>query len=353
MTTAAWLLREEEPPMAEVVTTVVLEPAAQEVVNMTANPPFLFQMPPEQGRAKLNELQSGQIAKPDVDMEDISVPGPSGPVRVRIVRPKRKTRGDNDGLREKVKEAIRPGAMQQTLPVILYIHGAGWVFGDSITHDRLIRELAVRADAAVVFPEYSRSPEARFPTAIEECYAVARWVAEHGGEHGLDGSRMAIAGDSVGGNMAAVLTMLAKERGGPQFREQVLFYPVTDANFETGSYREFAEGYYLGRDLMIWFWDQYLPDAEKRSDPMASPLQASIGQLKGLPPALIITNEADVLRDEGEAYAAKLRQAGVPVAEVRYQGAIHDLVMLDALANTSAARAATAQAAMTLHEAIH
>jgi acetyl esterase len=345
--------------MAQAATTVVLEPAAQEVVAMTANPPFLFQLGPEQGRAKLDELQSENVPKPDVDIDDLALPvGPSGQVRVRVVRPKGgRGGGPAGGLRERVREAaqelIRPKGDQNPLPVILYVHGAGWVFGSSHTHDRLIRELAVQANAAVVFPEYSRSPEARYPTAIEECYAVAQWVATEGPQYGLDGSRMAIAGDSVGGNIATVLTMLAKQRGGPRFREQVLFYPVTDANFETASYREFAEGYYLGREGMIWFWDQYLPEADKRSDPMASPLRASIDQLKGLPPALITTNEADVLRDEGEAYAAKLRQAGVPVTEVRYQGTIHDLVMLDAMANTNAARAATAQAAMTLGDVLH
>ena len=236
---------------------------------------------------------------------------------------------------------------------MLYIHGGGWVFGDSQTHDRLIREIAVQADAAVVFPDYSRSPEAHFPVALEECYAVAQWITEQGPEFGLDPTRIAIAGDSVGGNMAAVITMLAKQRGGPQFRHQVLWYPVTNADFDTGTYRQFATGFYLSREMMMWFWDQYLPDASRRSDPMASPLQAGIDQLKGLPPALIITEEADPLRDEGEAYAAKLRQAGVPVAQVRYQGMIHDFVMLDMLAGTSAARAATAQGAQTLRTALH
>lgn len=342
--------------MADPTTTVVLEPAAQEVVAMTSKPPFLFQLGPEQGRAKLDELQSTQVGRPDVDIEDLMVPGgPSGQVRVRIVRPKSAQRGAA-GMRERVREFAEdlagPKITRNRFPVILYLHGAGWVFGNSHTHDRLIRELAVQANAAVVFPEYSRSPEARFPVALEECYALAQWVAEQGADFGLDGSRMAIAGDSVGGNMATVLTMLAKQRGGPRFVEQVLFYPVTDANFDTASYREFAD-FYLGREGMIWFWDQYLPDPAQRSDPMASPLQASLDQLKGLPPALIITDEADVLRDEGEAYAAKLRQAGVPVTEVRYQGMIHDFVMLDALADTNAARAATTQAAVTLGSALH
>ncbi|GAB3160384.1 alpha/beta hydrolase [Micromonospora sonneratiae] len=345
--------------MAQATSTVVLEPAAHEVVQMTSQPPFLFQLGPERGRAKLDELQSRQVPMPDVDIDEMMVipGGPSPEVKIRIIRPKGHMGGAPSGLRNRVRavaqDMMRPDGSRHPQPVILFVHGAGWVFGDAITHDRLVRELAVQADATVVFPEYSRAPEAQFPIALEECYAVAQWIVDYGTEHGLDASRMAIAGDSVGGNMATVLTMMAKQRGGPQFLQQVLFYPVTDANFDTASYREFAEGYYLGREGMMWFWDQYLPDTSRRSDPMASPLRASMDQLKGLPPALIITDEADVLRDEGEAYAAKLRQAGVPVTEVRYQGMIHDFVMLNALAHSAPARAATSQAAMTLHGALN
>ncbi|HEY2671045.1 MAG TPA: alpha/beta hydrolase [Rugosimonospora sp.] len=318
--------------MSQSTTTVVLEPAAREVAEVAAKPPFLFQMPPAQGRETLNQLQSNPVPKPDVDMQEMMVPGgPSGQVPVRIVRPKN---------------------AKGTLPTVVYLHGAGWVFGDANTHDRLIRELSVLSGAAIVFPEYSRAPEARYPVALEECYAVACYVAEHGGENNLDGSRMAVAGDSVGGNLATVLTMLAKQRGGPRFLEQVLFYPVTDANFDTDSYHEFAEGFYLGREEMMWFWDQYLPDQGQRSDPTASPLRASLDDLRGLPPTLIITDEADILRDEGEAYAAKLRTAGVPVVEVRYQGMIHDFVMLNSLAGTGPARAAIAQAGAFLRGAL-
>jgi acetyl esterase len=248
---------------------------------------------------------------------------------------------------------VRPKGARGTLPVILYIHGAGWVFGDALTHDRLVRELATRAQAAVVFPEYTRSPEAKYPTAIEQSYAVAQWVAQHGAEHNLDPSHFAISGDSVGGNMAIAVTLLTKQRGGPQFIQQVLFYPVTDANFDTDSYLQFAEGYFLRRDAMQWFWDQYTADPAQRAEITASPLRASAEQLAGLPPALVITSEADVLRDEEEAYASKLREAGVPVTAVRYEGIIHDFVMLNALADTNAARAATAQAGQTLYDALH
>jgi acetyl esterase/lipase len=310
----------------------VLEPAAQEFASATAKPPFLFDIGPVEGRKLVDQVQAGDVAKPDVDVEDTTLPvGPSGSVSVRILRPK---------------------GSAAALPALVYVHGAGWVFGNAHTHDRLIRELAAGVGAAVVFPNYSLSPEARYPTAIEESYAVARWVAEHGGEKRLDGARLAVAGDSVGGNMTAALTLLAKERGGPRFAAQVLFYPVTDASFDTGSYQQFAEGYFLRRDAMQWFWDQYTTDSAERAQITASPLRATAEQLAGLPPALVITGEADVLRDEGEAYAAKLRQAGVAVTAVRYQGIIHDFVMLNALRDTHAARAAIAQAIGFLRAAL-
>jgi acetyl esterase/lipase len=314
-------------------TKPVLEPAAQEFADATANPPYLFDLGPEKGREVVDDVQSGEIARPDVDITDTTVPGgPSGSVSVRILRPRGST---------------------GPLPVIVYIHGAGWVFGNAHTHDRLIRELAVGANAAVLFPNYSLSPEAKYPTAIEESYAVATWVAQHGAEENLDRTRIAIAGDSVGGNMSAALTLLAKQRGDVSFVQQVLFYPVTDASFDTDSYHQFAEGYFLRRDAMQWFWDQYTSDAAQRAEITASPLRASRDELAGLPPALVITGEADVLRDEGEAYASKLRAAGVPVTAVRYQGIIHDFVMLNALRGTQAASAAIAQATATLKAALH
>jgi acetyl esterase len=348
--------------MAQSVSTVVLEPAAQEVVRMTANPPFLYQLGPEQGRAKLAELQSTDVPRPKVDIEDITVPGgPSGQVPVRIVRPEGTAGIAGDGIGGKLRDRIRAAAQEimtprgtgGMLPVVLYIHGAGWVFGDSHTHDRLIRELAVQSGSAVVFPEYSRSPEARYPVAVEECYAVAQWIVSQGADYSLDPTRIAVAGDSVGGNMATALTMLSMQRNGPRFTAQVLLYPVTDASFDTASYREFGSGYYLSREAMMWYWDQYLPNQAERANPLATPLNASPDQLRGMPRTLITTNEADVLRDEGEAYASKLRQAGVPVTNVRYQGAIHDVAMLDALAGTQAAQAMTAQAAATLGQALH
>ncbi|WP_405829047.1 alpha/beta hydrolase [Streptomyces sp. NBC_01176] len=310
----------------------VLEPAAAAFVEATANPPYLFDLAPAEGRKAVDEVQSGEIAGPEVDEEWITVSGgPTGTVRVRVVR---------------------PAGASGTLPVIVYIHGAGWVFGNAHTHDRLVRELAVGARAAVVFPEYDLSPEARYPVAIEQNYAVARWVVTDGAEHGFDASRIAVAGDSVGGNMTAALTLMAKERGDIPLVQQVLFYPVTDANFDTGSYHQFATGYFLRRDGMQWFWDQYTTDESERAQITASPLRATTEQLTGLPPALVITGEADVLRDEGEAYANKLREAGVPVTAVRYQGIIHDFVMLNALRGTHAAEAAIGQAVTTLRTAL-
>ncbi|MFJ5029432.1 alpha/beta hydrolase [Streptomyces sp. NPDC088560] len=318
--------------MSETTTRPVLEPAAAAFAEATANPPYLFDLGPVEGRKTVDEVQSGEISKPEISEEWVTVPGgPTGSVKARIVR---------------------PADAQSVLPVIVYIHGAGWVFGNAHTHDRLVRELAVGARAAVVFPEYDLSPEARYPVAIEQNYAVARWIVTDGAAKNLDATRIAVAGDSVGGNMTAALTLMAKERGDVPLVQQVLFYPVTDASFDTGSYHQFAEGYFLRRDAMQWFWDQYTTDESERAQITASPLRATTEQLTGLPPALVITGEADVLRDEGEAYANKLREAGVPVTAVRYQGIIHDFVMLNALRGTHAAEAAITQAITTLRDVL-
>ena len=309
---------------------IQLEPEAQAFAEAAAKPPWLFTLGPEQGRTALDEVQADQVSRLPVDIKDLTIAdGPSAQVALRILRPEN---------------------TQTPLPVIVYIHGAGWVFGSPQTHDRLVRELAVGAQAAVVFPVYRLCPEARYPTALEECYMVTRWVARRGQEHGLDAERLAVAGDSVGGNIAAAVTLLSRERGGPDIRLQLLFYPVTEASFDTASYHQFAEGYHLRRDAMMWFWDQYTRHPGERNEITASPLRASVEQLQGLPAALIITAEADVLRDEGEAYANKLRQAGVRVTAVRFQGTIHDFVMLNALAHTAAARGAIALATAWLRE---
>ncbi|MFB7754592.1 alpha/beta hydrolase [Streptomyces sp. NPDC056121] len=311
----------------------ILEPAAQAFADATAQPPYLYQIPVADGRKAVDDVQSGEgVPLPAIDEEWVTVHGgPTGDVRARIVRPR--------------------GATGR-LPVILYIHGAGWVFGNAHTHDRLVRELAVGTGAAVVFPEYDLSPEARYPVAIEQNYSVARWIAREGHHKDLDGARIAVAGDSVGGNMTAALTLMAKQRGDVTLTHQVLFYPVTDAAFETESYHLFAEGYFLRRDAMKWFWDQYTTEEAERAQITASPLRATTEQLTGLPPALVITAEADVLRDEGEAYAAKLRAAGVTVTALRVHGAIHDFVMLNALRETQAAELAIGLAIGALRKAL-
>jgi len=238
----------------------------------------------------------------------------------------------------------RPENAEGTLPAVIYTHGGGWVLGDRETHDRLVRELSVGANAVVVFVDYDRSPENRYPVAVEESYAVLKHVAEHPDDFGVDASRIAIAGDSVGGNMTAAVALLAKERNGPEINAQLLFYPVTDASMSTASYTEFAEGPWLTRKGMEWFWDQYLPDVSKRADIHASPINANSEQLRGLPQTLLMVDENDVLRDEGEAYGRKLAAAGVPVTSIRYNGTIHDFMLLNPIASTPAVRGAVAQA---------
>jgi acetyl esterase len=311
---------------------VVLEPASQEFVEATAKPPFLYQLTPAEARKVLDDVQAAPVDKLPVEDRWVSVPAKVGDVRVCIVRP--------------------PDS-PETLPVILYMYGGGWVLGNAATHDRLVRELAVGAGAAVAFVEYDRSPEAHYPVAIEQGYATAQWIAREGAAHRLDPGRIAVAGDSVGGGMTAALTLMAGKRGDVHFVHQSMYYPVTDAAMDTGSYEQFAEGYFLTARSMAWFWDAYLPDAGRRSEAFASPLRASDEQLSGLPPALVIVDEADVLRDEGEAYAARLRAAGVEVTTVRYDGITHDFMMLNPLSRTHATRAAIAQGISILRDVLH
>jgi acetyl esterase/lipase len=313
------------------MTKPVLEPAAEEIAVATSNPPFLYELGPEGARKVLDDLQAAPIAKPDVDEKWLTVPAQVGDVRVRIVKP---------------VGAAGP------LPVVVYVHGGGWVLGNAGTHDRLVRELAVGADAAVAFVEYDRSPEARYPVAIEQAYATAQWITRHGAEEGLDVTRMAVAGDSVGGNMAAALAILAKQRGDVTFVHQSLYYPVTDAAQDTDSYKQFADGPFLTANGMAWFWDCYTTDPAQRAEITASPLRASLEDLAGLPPALVIVDENDVLRDEGEAYARKLVQAGVPTTSIRYNGIIHDFMMLNPVRATQASTAAVEQAIRTLRVAL-
>ncbi|MEV8563452.1 alpha/beta hydrolase [Streptomyces sp. NPDC051917] len=295
-------------------------------------PPLESQSPEEARAGALAGQRAAQAVLKPVHIHEQQLPvGPRGTVLVRIVRPE--------------------GSLG-VLPAVMYVHGGGWVLGDRFSYDRATRDLAHAGGVAVVFVEYTRSPEARYPVALEEVYAATAWIAEHGQQLGLDGSRLAIAGDSAGGNLATATALLAKRRGGPHLLQQVLFYPALDAGFDTRSYEQFADGFFLTRTQMRWFWDHYAPDRSVRTEPTAAPLRATAKELAGLPPALVITAEADVLRDEGEAYARKLTQAGVPVVAVRYLGAIHSFTAQDPLAASPLTQAAINQAGQALRHAL-
>ena len=284
------------------------------------------QLSPHDARQVLIGAQQGAKLPPaDVSEKTITVNGQ--PLKLTIVKPQGAT---------------------GTLPVFMFFHGGGWVLGDYPTHERLVRDLVTESGAAAVFVNYTPSPEAHFPVAINQAYEATRWVAEHGKEIGVDGSRLALAGNSVGGNMVAAVALQAKEHHTPAIRYQVMFWPVTDARFETGSYTQFSSGYFLSKNMMKWFWDNYTTKESDRRNILASPLEASSAQLKGLPPTLIQTAELDVLRDEGEAFGRKLDAAGVPVTVTRYNGMIHDYGLLNALSEEPTVRTALSQAAHEL-----
>ena len=317
--------------------TPVIEPHTEQWLDKlaaaSAGGPPLYELSPADARQVLRDVQASvpvQLQPADIDDRVIDG-GPTGQVSIRIVRP-----ADVAGV----------------LPVVFHSHGGGWILGDKDTHERLYRELANAAQAVVVFVDYTPAPEAQYPTQNEQAYTALQWAITNAAQIGADPARVALVGDSVGGNMTAALTLMAKQRGGPQIAAQVLFYPVTDHNLDTSTYQRYAEGPWLTREAMRWFWDSYLPDQERRSEITASPLRASSEQLRGLPPALIINGEHDVLRDEGEAYARKLTQAGVPVTQVRYAGTIHDFVLLNPITQTPAPRAAISQAASYLRTAL-
>jgi len=312
----------------------VLEPTTQAFIHAleAQGGKPLYELSYAAARKILEDLQAAPVSKLPADVEEKVLPvGPTGEVPVRIYRPQ--------------------GAKGR-LPVVMYFHGGGWILGSKNTHDRLLRDFTNATNAAFVFVSYTPSPEAQYPVPIEQAYAATAYIAEHGGEMNLDAARMAVVGDSVGGNMTAAVTLLAKERKGPAIRYQVLLYPVTDANLDTATYQEFAEGPWLTRGAMAWFWDAYAPNVSDRKKITASPLQATTEQLAGLPPALLIVDENDVLRHEGEAYARKLIEAGVEVTALRALATIHDFAMLNPLAGTPATRAAIRLAADKLSEAL-
>jgi acetyl esterase/lipase len=301
---------------------VILEKAACEVAKQNSIPPLIFQLPVEEGRRRLEEAQNSPVYMYPANIQvDHIHTGCYGTIPVYIVL---------------------PNYAQKTRNIIFYLHGAGWVFGSFHTHEKLVRELAYRTNSVVIFPEYTRSPEAKFPVAIEQCYSLLAQIPEIVKHHQISVNldTLTVAGDSVGGNLAIGMTLLAKFQNGPKIHKQLLYYPVTNDDFETNSYKEFATCYYLYREGMIWFWNQYEPDKQKRNSILATPLKASLEQLYDLPDAMILNGEADVLRDEGEAYANRLREACNEVTAIRFQGMIHDFVMLNSLDQTNACRAA-------------
>jgi len=237
-------------------------------------------------------------------VENRKIPGPAGDIPVRIYAP----------------ENTSP------TPALVYFHGGGWVIGTLDTHDPICRHLTKETGAVVVSVDYRLAPEHKFPAGPEDCYAATCWVADHAAELGIDAKRIAVGGDSAGGNLAAVVSLMARDRGKPKIGFPLLVYPVTDHSYDTASYRENAKDLLLEKDSMVWFWNHYLASPADGENPYASPLRAK--DLKGLPPAMVVTAEFDPLRDEGEAYAKRLREAGVPVKHKRYDGVIHGFAML-------------------------
>jgi len=290
----------------------------------------------EQAQPKPQEILTGLQNKTAVDMSGVTT-------TERTV--------SEDGRTVKLY-IMRPQHFAGTPGVLFFIHGGVWIVGNFQNHQRLLRDLVVRSGQVGVFVEYTPLPAAKFPTQLEESYAALKWVATHAGEFGADGTRIAIVGNSVGGNMTAALTLMAKDRKGPTIAYQVLFVPATDASVDTDSYHEFATGRFLPRAFMKYGWDLYAPDEKTRNNPYVSPLRASNMELEGLPPALVVTAENDPLRDEGEAYARKLKEAGVAVTATRYNGLIHDFMLLNAIHDVRGVQECLDQASNAIRDAL-
>jgi acetyl esterase len=301
---------------------VVLDPNIQDFTNNTANGKPIYTLTPQQARDTLINIQQVNVEIPPVKIYDYVIPINNG-IPIKIVRAECK--------------------LDEKVPVIMYFHGGGWILGNFLTHYRLVSEIAFYTECAVIFVEYTPSPEAKYPITIQHAYAATKYISDNACQFGVDGERLAVMGDSVGGNMATVVALLAKDKGTPKISLQVLLYPVTNDNLETESYIKYANGPWLTKCAMEWYWKAYSPCEDDHKFVTVNPLSADICQLKGLPPALIITAENDVLRDEGEAYAHKLMKAGVPVLATRYIGAIHDFLMLNPIANSLVTRAALSQ----------
>lgn len=309
---------------------VVLDPTVARLVAAMAVPPTLGQLGPQDGRLALREAQRSSIVQPGTLARFHTAPvGPAGLVGFWVVRPTGPT---------------------APLPAVLFVHGGRFMFGDAHTHGHVVGTIAVKCAAAVIVPEYSRTPEARYPVALEECYATLLWVLDNAESMAIDPKAVAVAGDCAGATIAAAIAIVCKSRGGPRIRAQLLYYPPTDARCEYPSHDMFAEEYLLSSDEQAWYWEQYC-DGDADS-PTVSPIRAAHADLTGLPPTLIVTAEADVVRDEGEAFAARLREAGVAVTCTRYLGTVHDFVVLTELSETPSARAALEQGVWFLNQAI-
>lgn len=301
-------------------------------IEETDAPP-LYTMAPENAREFLNKLQAKTHKEIEAEILDTNI-------FTEIA--------DNVDIR-----VVRPNGNDKKLPVIIYIHGGGWVLGGKESHDMLIRKLSICTNSVVVFPVYALSPDAAYPVAVDQIYAVLDYLYKNPQEFNIDENRIALAGDSAGGNMATVTALRAKNEKGPKILFQCLFYPVTNADMDTKSYEDFKDGPWLTKKAMEWFWDAYAPDKDLRSDAYISPLKAEIDDLKDLPPTLVITDENDVLRDEGEAYARKLDVAGVDVMNIRVNGTMHDFLMLNALADTPQAKSTLELACEVLKKVLH
>ncbi|GGN88383.1 esterase [Streptomyces albiflavescens] len=307
------------PPMSK----VVLDPAVERLVAATAAPPFLDDLGPTLGRQALRESQADGIDDYDVDAVFRVAPvGPTGLVGFWV---------------------FRPAGATGPMPVLFYLHGGRWMLGDAQTHTQVISEFVRELGVAAIVPEYSRIPEARYPVALEECYALLAWTAEHAEQLELDPRRLAVGGDCAGATLATALTMMVRTRGGPPIRAQLLYYPLTDSRCDSGSQRQFATGHLLTRQALRRYWAQYAPIPRQLTEPTASPLCATRTDLTGLPPALVVTAEADIARDEGEEYVRRLRAAGVEAAGVRFLGTVHDFVALSALRDSPPTRGAVCQ----------
>jgi acetyl esterase len=312
-------------PYGSMEAVMALDPQAAAFLDQikAMGGPQLHELPVPLAREAMKAMASFQApGEPVAAVSNRTIPGPAGDIPVRIYTP----------------------AGELPFAVLVYFHGGGWAIGDLDTHDPVCRTLTNAAGCMVISVDYRLAPENKFPAAAEDCYAATAWVASNAASIGGDPALLSVGGDSAGGNLAAVVSQMARDRGGPSLAFQLLVYPVTDGACDTRSYTENAEGYLLTRDAMLWFWDHYARDAEDKLNAYASPLRAE--NVAGLPPALVVTAEYDPLRDEGEAYGERLRAAGVPVQVTRYDGMIHGFFGMTSIMDKAGAAMREASAAL-------